>query len=186
MIVFTMSSIGLPGLNGFAGEFLILIGMFQRAWTDAPAHLAMQYKVIAVLSVAGVVLGAWYMLWLVQRVFFGPLKKPHVEHAAGDDAPQGDLTFREIACLAPLAVLALWIGLWPGFFLSPMQKPLDEQTAAARRSVDAVIQEQAALADRGSRTRESSGLAVGDVETHSGSLTTSATAIADTEAGHGS
>jgi NADH-quinone oxidoreductase subunit M len=147
MIVFTMSSIGLPGLNGFAGEFLILIGMFQRAWTDAPPLLALQYKVISVLAVAGVVLGAWYMLWLVQRVFFGPLKTPPLDdHDTDAGSPTGDLNFREIAALAPLAVLALWIGLWPGFFLKPMQTPLKQQTAAARKSVDTLIKTQSALA----------------------------------------
>ena len=75
MLLFTLSSIGLPGLNGFAGEFLILLGMFQRAWTDAPRVAgAGRSRSIAVLAVFGVVLGAWYMLWLVQRVFFGPLQ----------------------------------------------------------------------------------------------------------------
>ena len=59
MLLFTLSSIGLPGLNGFAGEFLILSGMFQRAWVGAPAGLAGQFLLIAVLSVFGVVLGAW-------------------------------------------------------------------------------------------------------------------------------
>ena len=67
----------MPGLNGFAGEFLILLGMFQRAWADSPPRLAAQLMTIAVLAVSGVVLGAWYMLWLVQRVFFGPLKEPY-------------------------------------------------------------------------------------------------------------
>jgi NADH-quinone oxidoreductase subunit M len=81
MLLFTFSSIGLPGLNGFAGEFLILVGMFQRGAAEAPAHLGPQYIAISVLAVFGVVLGAWYMLWLVQRVFFGPLKEP--AHAAG-------------------------------------------------------------------------------------------------------
>ncbi|HZZ71680.1 MAG TPA: NADH-quinone oxidoreductase subunit M [Pirellulales bacterium] len=79
MILFTMSSIGLPGLNGFAGEFLILIGSFQRGFHDAPLLLSTQLKWISVLAVSGVVLGAWYMLWLIQRVFFGPLKEP-AEH----------------------------------------------------------------------------------------------------------
>ena len=169
MVVFTMSSIGLPGLNGFAGEFLILIGMFQRGWTDAPAHLAVQYQVISVLAVAGVVLGAWYMLWLVQRVFFGPLKTPPVEHTSGDDSPVGDLNFREIACLTPLAVLALWIGLWPGFFLEPMQKPLDVQTAAARKSVNTIISQSEVAND------EPKSLIEGVV-----------TSTQDTEAEHGS
>ena len=85
MVLFTFSSIGVPGLNGFAGEFLILIGAFQRGWADAPPMIAAQLVTIAVLAVSGVVLGAWYMLWLVQRVFFGPLKEPHLpgEHPAG-------------------------------------------------------------------------------------------------------
>jgi NADH-quinone oxidoreductase subunit M len=77
-LLFTFSSIGLPGMNGFVGEFMILAGMFQRAWTEAPAGFEVLYKVIAVASVSGVVLGAWYMLYLVQRVFFGPLREPAV------------------------------------------------------------------------------------------------------------
>jgi NADH-quinone oxidoreductase subunit M len=75
-LLFTFSSIGLPGLNGFAGEFLLLTGAFQRGWSGAPEALGSQLLWIAVLSTFGVVLGAWYMLHLVQRVFFGPLKEP--------------------------------------------------------------------------------------------------------------
>ena len=72
-----VSSIGLPGLNGFAGEFLHAAGdVSARRWADAPPAWAGQFRVISVLAVLGVVLGAWYMLWLVQRVFFGPLKEP--------------------------------------------------------------------------------------------------------------
>jgi NADH-quinone oxidoreductase subunit M len=112
LVLFTFSSIGVPGLNGFAGEFLILLGMFQRAWAEAPAAWATQFLVIAVLAVSGVVLGAWYMLWLVQCVMFGPLREPKSDHAAVD------LSFREIVALAPLAVFIVWIGLRPGDFLS--------------------------------------------------------------------
>ena len=86
MLLFTFSSIGLPGLNGFAGEFPILLGMFQRGWSQAPGGLHGQLLVIAVLAVSGVVLGAWYMLWLVQRVFFGPLREPPGFGAAGEAA----------------------------------------------------------------------------------------------------
>jgi NADH-quinone oxidoreductase subunit M len=82
MLLFTFSSIGLPGLNGFAGEFPILLGMFQRGCAQAPAALGWQLLVIAVLAVSGVVLGAWYMLWLVQRVFFGSLREPGGQGAA--------------------------------------------------------------------------------------------------------
>ena len=79
MLVLTLSSIGLPGLNGFAGEFLLLLGMFQRGWAEAPAADWLQFRVIAVLSLAGVVLGAWYMLWMYQRVFFGAAARAAAE-----------------------------------------------------------------------------------------------------------
>jgi NADH-quinone oxidoreductase subunit M len=121
-LLFTLSSIGLPGLNGFAGEFLILIGMFTRAWTDAPPSFALAYKAMAALSVFGVVLGAWYMLFLVQRVFFGPLKEADHSH---DGPPVHDMTPREGAALLPLVVFVFWIGLWPEFFLERMRPTLE-------------------------------------------------------------
>jgi NADH-quinone oxidoreductase subunit M len=132
MLVFTLSSIGLPGLNGFVGEFLILLGMFQRAWSEAPPHLAAQYRVIAVAACTGVVLGAWYMLWLVQRVFFGPLRRP--EHA-GNHATVRDLTVREGLALAPLMVMIVWIGVQPRGFLDRMAPTLDRLTAPAAAAV---------------------------------------------------
>ena len=92
MILFTFSSIGLPGMNGFAGEFLLLAGMFQRAWSGSPESLDEQLMTIAVLAVFGVVLGAWYMLWLIQRVFFGPIHEPghHGDAGAHSEAGHGD------------------------------------------------------------------------------------------------
>jgi NADH:ubiquinone oxidoreductase subunit 4 (subunit M) len=138
MVLFTFSSIGVPGLNGFAGEFMILLGMFQRAWQHVPFAEITGMKVISVLAVLGVVLGAWYMLWLVQRVFFGPLREPgHDEHGGHapehHHAPIRDLSFREIFALAPLAVFVFWIGLWPNFFLKPLAAPVETAIAAARR-----------------------------------------------------
>jgi NADH-quinone oxidoreductase subunit M len=134
-LLFTFSSIGLPGLNGFAGEFLILSGMFQRAWSEAPGIWQCQWHAIAVLSVFGVVLGAWYMLWLVQRVFFGPLKEKHHDaggHGAnGHHEPIRDLSGREILALAPLVVFMFWIGLVPEHFIRPTSKDLDATAAAA-------------------------------------------------------
>lgn len=132
-VLLTLSSIGLPGLNGFAGEFLVLTGMFQRAWTAAPASLAVFYKVIAVLATFGVVLGAWYMLYLVQRVFFGPLKEPARDHAR---PPVRDLSLRETAALVPLVVFVFWIGLQPEFFLSRMQPTLGPLTREALQALD--------------------------------------------------
>jgi len=134
MVLFTFSSIGLPGLNGFSGEFPILMGMFQRAWNDAPEAWALEYKVMAVLAVFGVVLGAWYMLWLVERVFFGPSHKGRSHgghHAHGEVA---DMSAREVFALAPLVVFMVWIGLAPGFFfsrMSPSIDPVSQLTAEA-------------------------------------------------------
>ncbi len=133
-LIFTFSSIGLPGLNGFAGEFLVLIGMFQRAWTPVPEALTSLYtfyKVLAVLAVFGVVLGAWYMLYLVQRVFFGPLREPHHD----DHAPVRDLSLREISALVPLCVFVLWIGLQPEFFLSRMRPTLEPLARPAAQAL---------------------------------------------------
>ncbi len=148
MFVLTFSSIGLPGLNGFAGEFLVLVGMFQRAW-----HVGGWEWVFAVAGTLGVVLGAWYMLTLVGRVFFGTLREPLSESVAARDGAAAeqtassenwhtysvsagqhgvrDLSLREVLALAPLVVFIVWIGIQPQFFLSRMtpalksvQKPL--------------------------------------------------------------
>jgi NADH-quinone oxidoreductase subunit M len=134
-LVLTFSSIGLPGLNGFAGEFLLLNGAFQRGWSGSPEGLGSQLLWIAVLSTLGVVLGAWYMLYLVQRVFFGPLKEPVVGHspithgASAEDADDHkrpiDMTPREVLALAPLLVLIFWIGLYPKFFLDRLAPAMD-------------------------------------------------------------
>ncbi len=123
-VVLALSSIGLPGLNGFVGELLVLVGMFQRGWAEAPQPYAAQYRVIAVGATLGVVLAAWYMLWMVQQVFFGPLREPKPQHAEHDAAVR-DLNVREILALAPLAVVIVWIGLWPQFFLARIAPTLD-------------------------------------------------------------
>jgi NADH-quinone oxidoreductase subunit M len=135
MLLFTLSSIGLPGLNGFAGEFPILLGMFQRGWAEVPARLGWELLIIAVLAVSGVVLGAWYMLWLVQRVFFGPLREPssaplgHRDQERHGDHSVRDMNAREVLALAPLAVFVFWIGLVPNTFLraiGPAVKDIQE------------------------------------------------------------
>lgn len=135
LLLMTFSSIGLPGMNGFAGEIMLLMGMFQRAWSGAPAGWDTHYMVIAVGAVLGVVLGAWYMLWLVERVFFGPLKEPHVQHGEISGHPVEahvhDLCFREIAALVPLVVFVFWIGLKPGYFLEHMTPDIERLSAPA-------------------------------------------------------
>lgn len=125
-LVLVLSSIGLPGLNGFAGEFLLLLGMFQRAFVSGSLWL----QVLAVSAVFGVVLGAWYMLTLVQQVFFGPLREPAHDHGP----PVRDLSVREVAALCPLVVFIVWIGVAPGFFLDRMGPTLEYLTAPATQA----------------------------------------------------
>jgi NADH-quinone oxidoreductase subunit M len=108
-IVISLSSIGLPGLNGFVGEILILAGMFQVN------------AAYAAWAAVGIVLGAFYMLWLVQRIFFGPLREP-----AHEGGHAQDMNPREIAAIAPIAVACLWIGLFPNFFLSRLTPAVQE------------------------------------------------------------
>ncbi len=129
-VFMTLASIGLPGLNGFVGEFLVLMGMFQRAWGTVVSPWTAQYHVISVLAVSGVVLGAWYMLSLVARVFFGPLRqRKHAE-------PIADLSLREVLALVPLCVVIVWIGVQPKFFLDRMAPSLDQLTVPAMHAAD--------------------------------------------------
>ena len=97
-MVSTLASIGLPGLNGFIGEFLILNGSFVSDLYDK--------KVYAVLAATGVILAAVYMLWMYQRVMFGPVK--HEENKT-----LKDLSLREAGLLIPLVIFMIWIGIRP-------------------------------------------------------------------------
>ncbi len=106
-LIMTLSSIGMPGLNGFIGEFFILQGTFA-------APNLWPYAAIAVL---GIVLGAAYMLWLYQRVMFGKLENP-----ANKILP--DLNLRELATFVPLIILAFWIGLYPAYFTKYLDDPV--------------------------------------------------------------
>ena len=100
-LIVTMSSIGLPGLNGFVGEFLILTGTFR-------AH-----KGFAVLATLGVILAAVYMLWMWQRVMWG-------ESRRAENLTLNDIGCREMAILVPIILLILWIGLNPNSLLRRM------------------------------------------------------------------
>jgi NADH-quinone oxidoreductase subunit M len=142
MFVLTLSSIGVPGLNGFVGEFLVLLGTFQRCWTAAPTNDWFAFRILGSLGIVGVVLGAWYMLWLYQRVFFGPWKEPR-RHAAEEATP--DLCWREIGCLIPLVVLMVWIGLYPRFFLDRMKPTLEQLTAPAMKELTEPVNVPTAL-----------------------------------------
>jgi NADH-quinone oxidoreductase subunit M len=122
-MIITMSSIGLPTLNGFIGEFTILVGAFK-----IPADYGFSLPWLGlhvgglfwtVCAVLGIVLGAAYMLWLYQRTMFGKLDNP-------ENASLKDLDFREVMTLAPIVVCCFWIGLYPKPFFRILEKPVAE------------------------------------------------------------
>jgi NADH-quinone oxidoreductase subunit M len=123
-LVTMFSSIGLPGLNGFIGEFLILLGAFKAIIADGVATSSPVWsKVYMLAAISGVVLGAVYMLWMYQRVMFGPLENE-------ENKKLTDLSHREVLVFAPLLALMLVMGLFPNPFLSRMEKSVE--TALAR------------------------------------------------------
>jgi NADH-quinone oxidoreductase subunit M len=113
-LIVTLSSLGMPLLNGFIGEFTILRGVF-----DVPVF---GWK-WAAWGVLGVVLGAAYLLWLYQRVMFGNITNPLNEHLP-------DLNGREWATLLPLVALAFWIGIYPAPLFKVLQVPVDRLMSA--------------------------------------------------------
>ena len=111
-VIATLSSIGLPFLNGFVGEFLILIG----SWTSAAIERA---ELATMIAATGVIWAAVYMLWMVQRVVFGPITKP-------ENASLRDLNAREIGLLIPLLALMLFMGIYPRPFLDRSKGAVEE------------------------------------------------------------
>ncbi len=111
LLIFTMASIGLPGLSGFVGEFLIIIGTFSadKAGVGMPQIFA-HTTLLTPFAVSGVVFGAVYMLTLFQRVMLGPLTNPQNKRLS-------DLSSREIWVLAPMLAMAFWLGVCPKTFL---------------------------------------------------------------------
>lgn len=132
--IIMFSSIGLPGLNGFVGEFLILIGSFSSsiAWM----------KWLSTIAATGVILGAVYMLWAYQKVAFGPVTRE-------ENKKLKDLSWKEITCLVPLVLLAVGMGVYPKPFLERMHGTTKDYIAEVRnrreQSLAAVKPKLAAL-----------------------------------------
>ncbi|MCB1046906.1 MAG: NADH-quinone oxidoreductase subunit M [Calditrichaeota bacterium] len=105
-MIVCLSSIGLPGTNGFTGEFLILLGAFKS------------FPLATGLATTGVIFAAVYILWMFQRVMYGPVSNPK-------NAELPDLSLRELAVFAPLLVLIFWIGIYPEPFLSRLNPAVD-------------------------------------------------------------
>lgn len=108
-LIVTLSSIGLPGLNGFVGEFMILLGSFVEGAFS---------KWYVIFATTGVILAAVYMFWMFQRVMFGKLDKTNESLT--------DLNPREIAVLVPILVFIVWIGVFPNTFLKPMETSVEK------------------------------------------------------------
>jgi NADH-quinone oxidoreductase subunit M len=104
---FTLASVGLPGLSGFVGEFLVLLGTFKvNTW-------------VAFLAATGLFLGAAYALWLYRKIIFGELTKESLKAIL-------DMNRRELVVFLPLVLLTLWMGIYPGSFLDPMAPTIDK------------------------------------------------------------
>jgi NADH-quinone oxidoreductase subunit M len=97
-----LASVGLPGLNGFVGEYLTLFGSFQSKFLSTTWY--------SILSASGVIFAAVYLLWMFQRVMFGTNDNPHNQHLK-------DLSKREYAMLIPMVIFIVWIGVYPKTFM---------------------------------------------------------------------
>lgn len=120
-LIVTFSSIALPGTNGFVGEFLILMGSYSS------------YPLLVIISTTAVILGAIYMLWMVQRVFFGPIQNPENEKLQ-------DIQWREILVILPLVVMIFWMGIYPKPFFALMEGPVGLFVQRVTQTVPAGVQ----------------------------------------------
>ncbi len=118
-LLITLASVALPGMNGFIGEFLILLGAFGGLFDPTYA------KYYTAVAATGVILSAVYMLWMFQRVNYGPLSNPK-------NRGLRDLSVREWFVIAPICAMAIFMGVVPGVFLEPMEP-------AVRKTLQQVI-----------------------------------------------
>jgi NADH-quinone oxidoreductase subunit M len=123
LVFISMASIGLPGLNGFVGEMLALAGMFKV------------HPLYAVLGATGVVLGAWYLLTMLQFLLFGPLQEPH---AATPAEAMRDINLRELLAIVPVAAACLWIGVRPQPLLDSIRPEIESLAALYQVDADGI------------------------------------------------
>jgi NADH-quinone oxidoreductase subunit M len=148
-LIVTLSSIGLPALNGFIGEFNILIGAFKALWMKDVVVNKSVSTLMVLLATSGIVLGAAYMLWMFQRVMFGKLENP-------ENMKLKDLDLREAMTLIPIIFFCFWIGLYPKPFFDFMSKAVEntvqitnpaEAAAEAQRIQAQMIRKEKAAAE---------------------------------------
>jgi NADH-quinone oxidoreductase subunit M len=139
MVFFTLASLGLPGLNGFIGEFLCLMGAFTaepQAQTGYPGLLGPWWALVAGL---GLVVAAMYLLIMLGKLVWGPLREPHDHshgHGHGEGSLPKDLSAREIGILVPLAVVCLAIGFYPKPMLEAISPSVDKVLAQYPKLVE--------------------------------------------------
>jgi NADH-quinone oxidoreductase subunit M len=121
-VIAMLSSVGLPGLNGFIGEFLILSGTFQT------------HPTAAVIAATGVILAAIYLLWLIQKVFYGPITNEENKHVP-------EIAWNEVAALVPLIILMVWIGVHPNTFLKRMSPSVQELISVVKQEKSGHVME---------------------------------------------
>jgi NADH-quinone oxidoreductase subunit M len=119
-MIVTLASVALPGTNGFVGEFLILLG----TWKTNPG--------LAAIAATGVIFGAVYMLWMFQRVMFGPITHP-------ENKTLKDLNLREVLVLAPLVIMIFVMGVVPNYFFNKMD-PSIARLMSRTVKVQAIVQ----------------------------------------------
>jgi NADH-quinone oxidoreductase subunit M len=127
-LIITLSSIGLPGLNGFVGEFLILLGAFR--WDPK----------LAAFAATGVILSATYMLWMFQRVNYGPVTNEK-------NASLPDLQPREWAVIVPIVAMTVLMGVLPNLFLRPIGPSVERTLTRIHQGSPARVRKGAATGD---------------------------------------
>jgi NADH-quinone oxidoreductase subunit M len=159
MVFFTMSSIGLPGLNGFVGEYLCLFGAYIATGDASTGYPGLLGPGFALVAGTGLILGAMYMLLLVGRYVFGPLREPkddaHAKHGhdgahahdSGHDGGHGDLTGREVGLLVPLALVCLFIGVYPKPMLQAIGPVVERTLAPYPAAVERTLKAQPQAAE---------------------------------------
>lgn len=123
-MIVTLSSIGLPGTNGFVGEFLVLIGAYESS-----------LRWYALIATSGVILSAVYMLWMFQRVMFGELNNPKNKELK-------DLNAREVVIMIPLLVMIFWMGIYPKPFIDKMNPAIEKVIAYSKGKKQVAAQQQ--------------------------------------------
>jgi NADH-quinone oxidoreductase subunit M len=124
-MIVTLSSVGLPGTNGFIGEFLVLLGAYTAAFSDSFIYSGQLFDwgvILVILATTGVIFGAVYMLWMFQRVMFGKITREENRNLK-------DLSLREFFVLLPIIVMIFVIGIYPDPFLKKMSVSVDQFNA---------------------------------------------------------